>query len=75
MIGIYKITSPTNKVYIGSSNNIFNRWCSYKNLKCLTQTKLYRSFLKHGVDNHVFEINGPFDNIYVYYRWQIHEQY
>jgi group I intron endonuclease len=56
MIGIYKITSPTNRVYIGSSNDISNRWCSYKNLKCLTQTKLYRSFLKHGVDNHVFEI-------------------
>lgn len=56
MIGIYKITSPTGKIYIGSSNDIENRFCKYKRLKCKTQTKLYNSFIKHGVENHVFEI-------------------
>ena len=56
MIGIYKITSPTNKIYIGSSNDIKNRFCSYKNLKCKSQTKLYNSLKKYGVNNHVFVI-------------------
>lgn len=54
--GIYKITSPTKRVYIGQSYNIFRRFSSYKNLQCKTQPKLYRSFLKHGVDKHTFEI-------------------
>lgn len=56
IIGIYKITSPTNRIYIGSSNDIYNRWCSYKNLKCKSQTKLYNSLLKYGAENHIFEI-------------------
>lgn len=56
MIGIYKITSPTGKIYIGSSNNINNRLCSYKNLKCETQTKLFNSIKAHGWDAHKFEI-------------------
>ena len=31
MIGIYKLTSPSNKVYIGQSLNIKNRLSKYKN--------------------------------------------
>lgn len=56
MIGIYKITSPINRVYIGSSNDIQNRFCSYRNLKCKSQTQLYRSLKKYGVQNHIFEV-------------------
>ena len=57
MIGIYKITNPNNKVYIGQSINIQKRFNEYKNLNnCKRQTILYRSFLKYGVDNHTFEI-------------------
>ena len=57
MIGIYKITSPCLKVYIGQSINIENRFKSYQNpSNCKSQVKLYRSFLKYGVDKHVFEI-------------------
>ena len=55
-IGIYKITSPTNNVYIGQSVHIEHRISSYKRLKCKSQVLLYRSLLKHGVENHVFEI-------------------
>ena len=55
-IGIYKITSPTDKIYIGQSKNIQKRWSYYKNLNCKGQQKLYKSFLKYGVINHVFEI-------------------
>lgn len=56
-IGIYKITSPTNRVYIGQSINIEKRWKGYKyiiNLK--GQPKLLRSFQKYGYINHTFEI-------------------
>jgi group I intron endonuclease len=56
--GIYKITSPSNLVYIGQSVNINRRFLKYKsninNSTC--QTKLNRSFLKYGIENHKFEI-------------------
>lgn len=54
--GIYKITSPNNRVYIGQSRNIRNRFKSYKSLNCKEQVLLYRSFKKYGVDKHIFEI-------------------
>ena len=57
MIGIYKITSPLNKVYIGQSIHIEARFKSYKNIKtCKSQPLLYNSFLTLGVENHKFEI-------------------
>jgi len=58
MIGIYKITNPSQRVYIGQSSNIEKRFEQYKKLQhsVSKQIKLYRSFLKHGIDNHVFEI-------------------
>lgn len=56
MIGIYKITSPSGKIYIGQSINIENRIRDYKNRKGPKQPKLNRSFLKYGFDAHVIEI-------------------
>lgn len=56
MIGIYKITSPTNKVYIGQSVDIEKRFLKYNNLDCKGQTKLYSSLNKHKPENHIFEI-------------------
>lgn len=56
MIGIYKITSPANKVYIGQSINIENRIKKYKYFISKKQTKLYYSILKYGYDNHIFEV-------------------
>ena len=56
-IGIYKITNPTNRVYIGQSINIEKRWKDYNLLSnCKSQVKLYRSFLKYEITNHKFEI-------------------
>ena len=56
-IGIYKITSPSGRVYIGQSMNIERRFRGYKTLiNCKGQTKLYRSFLKYGSINHMYEI-------------------
>ena len=59
MIGIYKITNPKGKTYIGQSVNIEKRWNRYKNLipkDCIGQPLIYRSLIKYGVKNHIFEI-------------------
>jgi group I intron endonuclease len=55
-IGIYKITNPKNKIYVGQSLNVFDRWETYKRLNCKGQTKLYNSLKKYGFENHKFEI-------------------
>ena len=55
-MGIYKITSPSNRVYIGQSINIKNRKESYRRLECKKQPKLYNSFQKYGWKQHKFEI-------------------
>jgi group I intron endonuclease len=56
MIGIYKIISPNGRIYIGQSIDINKRFDSYKKLKCKYQPRLYSSFLKYRVENHIFEI-------------------
>ena len=55
-IGIYKITNPKGKVYIGQSINIEKRFREHRNSMNKKQTKLYKSFQKYGFINHVFEI-------------------
>lgn len=50
--GIYKITSPTGKVYIGQTINLSRRIKHYKRLDCKHQTKLYNSLVKYGVSEH-----------------------
>ena len=54
--GIYKITNPNGKVYIGQSIDIYNRLKSYYKVRCNGQVKIYRSLIKYGVENHTFEI-------------------
>lgn len=54
--GIYKITSPSGKIYIGQSLDIEKRWKYYRSLCCKSQSRLYNSLLKNGVENHLFEI-------------------
>lgn len=56
LIGVYKITSPSGKVYVGRSCDIHKRWVGYKVKVNKKQTKLYNSFRKHGVEKHIFEI-------------------
>jgi group I intron endonuclease len=56
IIGIYKITSPTDKIYIGQSVDIKSRKGHYMCLACKGQIKLYNSLLKYGWENHKFEI-------------------
>ena len=57
MIGIYKITNPNGKVYVGQSKNIKRRWIEYNKLRrCKNQIKLYNSFQKYNPENHKFEL-------------------
>lgn len=80
MTGIYKITSPSGKVYIGQSVEIEKRWRWYRNNNSHEQRHLHRSFLKHGVYSHKFEISHqlPDDvsmevmNTYEIFYWQQH---
>jgi group I intron endonuclease len=56
MIGIYKITNPKNRVYIGQSIDIQKRFNTYKKEFGIGQTKLKNSLLKYGIENHNFEV-------------------
>ena len=57
IIGIYKITSPTGKIYIGQSIDIQRRFNEYKSNKgCSVATRLYHSLKKYGFENHTTEI-------------------
>lgn len=57
MVGIYKITNPEGKSYVGLSREIEVRWKSYKNLQFQNKnTKLRDSMEKYGYENHIFEV-------------------
>jgi group I intron endonuclease len=53
---IYKITSPTNRVYVGQTNNINRRINDYTYRKTSSQKLLHKSLEKYGFKNHKFEI-------------------
>lgn len=70
--GIYKITNPKKKVYIGQSTDIADRIRRYKKLHCTRQLKLYYSLKKYGVEKHKFEILhqcnlNQLDELEIYY--------
>ena len=56
MVAIYKITSPSGKVYIGQTWNWSVREKSYKSLNCKSQKALYSSFIKYGFNSHIIDI-------------------
>ncbi|MFY8161466.1 MAG: GIY-YIG nuclease family protein [Candidatus Kapaibacteriota bacterium] len=59
MVGIYKITcTQNNKVYIGSSGNINQRWCGhrYRLKKNISNPNLQNSYNKYGLSSLVFEV-------------------
>lgn len=57
---IYKITSPTGRVYIGVTGDPKRRQRDYSKLKMNNQTALNRSVKKYGWDSHTFEIIDTF---------------
>jgi hypothetical protein len=59
MIGIYKITSPSGKIYIGQSVEVEKRLNYYKDhftVHGSSQRRLYSSVKKYGVEQHIYEI-------------------
>jgi group I intron endonuclease len=56
MVGIYKITNPNGRIYVGQSTNILLRWNKYYKLACKDQLSLYNSLVKYGPENHIFEV-------------------
>jgi group I intron endonuclease len=53
---VYKITSPSNRVYVGSTINFDKRMYQYKNNCHKSQIKIYNSIKKYGWENHKVEI-------------------
>lgn len=56
MVSIYKITSPSGKIYIGSTWDLKDRIYRYKTNRVKDQIKIFNSIKKHGWENHVFEV-------------------
>lgn len=56
IVGIYKITSPTGKIYIGQSVDCKGREATYSRGHCKSQPRLFNSIAKHGWNSHTFEI-------------------
>lgn len=55
--GVYKITNPKGRVYVGSSFDVEGRINNYKKgWAGRKQPRLFNSFLKYGIDNHEFTI-------------------
>lgn len=64
MIGyIYRITSPTGRIYIGQTRNFRKRFSQYLHLHCEDQVAIYNSLKKHGPGKHSFEVvyEGPIE--------------
>lgn len=63
---VYKIVSPENRIYVGSTiRKSEDRWKDYKTLNCKSQIRLYNSFIKYGVRNHIFKQiwEGPIEEM------------
>lgn len=53
---LYRLTSPTGKVYVGQSRRLTVRFNAYRLLQCKSQPLLYESLKQHGWDSHVKDI-------------------
>lgn len=53
---IYKIISPSGRIYIGKTSNLKLRVDYYRRLKCKKQPLLYYSLLKYGFSGHSFDV-------------------
>lgn len=53
---IYKITSPSGKIYIGQTIHFNMRMNTYRNKGCKRQPKLFASINKYGFNSHIVEI-------------------
>lgn len=56
IVGIYKITSPSGRVYIGQSWDMKKRWYNYRGNVANKQHHLHASFRKYGARNHEYKV-------------------
>ena len=54
--GVYKITSPTDRFYVGCTDDFLERFRTYRFGGNKNQKKIHRSLKKYGPENHKFEI-------------------
>lgn len=59
---IYRLKSPSGRVYIGQTKYLSQRLSTYRSLKCKAQKKLYASLAKYGFENHQLYIVHKFPN-------------
>ena len=57
---IYKITSPSGRVYIGKTTNFSYRQSFYRNKNCKQQPLIRKSLVKYGYEAHKVEIIDQF---------------
>jgi len=53
---IYKITSPSGKVYVGQTTDLPRRKSRYRRLDCKQQPKVFNSIVKYTWELHIFEV-------------------
>lgn len=88
--GVYLLTSPSGKIYIGKGcgivkyRGIRNRLQSYIRMDCVSQPKLYHALKKYGPENFTYEIlceNNNYDDVlsietkYISYYESKNDQY
>lgn len=56
MIGVYLITNPNNRFYVGQAVDLKRREKEYSKLHCKNQPALYNSLKKYGWEKHSFQI-------------------
>lgn len=59
---IYKITSPSNRIYIGKTKDLVSRMSKYRTYNVPYQTILRSSFNKYGFPNHKVEVIDQFES-------------
>jgi group I intron endonuclease len=74
--GIYKIISPTGKIYIGETINLKKRAQSYLNPnKVKKQRAIYNSLVMYGSESHLFEVLELCNNENLKLRERYYQEY
>ena len=60
--GIYKLTSPSNKIYIGQSVNLYQRLNCHKNNSTKSKNVIQKCIFKYGWENMTVEILWSSEN-------------
>lgn len=58
---VYKITSPSERAYIGITSNLTKRFSVYKSKAATRQTAVFNSIRKYGYESHEVSILEEFD--------------